>query len=184
MASCHRTKRTDEDAMRKCNVVLDSTVNVRLAQKDSDSLTVYNYATNSSYRLAYRDTKWSGKISGSLNEGDTLAIVMNLKKKRVLYSVNLSELIGLWFFNMEQQQGLRLTADGGASSVNANHLALRSWDLYNGKFVLSYMADSAGELVARADTSIIDKLDKDHFQFTFLKKVYTCQRIRLITKPN
>ncbi len=183
VCSCNSNKRTKEDAMRKSNVVRDSTIYVQLNACDSDSVSVYDYRVKCKYRFAYKDARWNGNVSGSLTVGDTLAIVPSFKNKTVRYSVNLSELMGLWFFN-NNSEGIRLTIDGGASSVNSSKYTMRSWDLYNGKFIFKYIPSDGSTYKEISDTSKIELLNRKNFKFTFMKQPVTCNHVTLLKRSD
>lgn len=183
LGSC-KNKRSEADAMRKCGVVQDSTVYVQLLRMDSDSIDVFNYSVNSRYRFAYKDAKWNDHIAGSLTVGDTLAVVPNFKQRKVMYALNVSELLGLWFINGLDQEGIRFDISGGAMSVNTQKVSFRDWEFYNGRFILTYVKSDEKIYKEISDTSKIEVLNDKELKFTFQNKAYSCHRVKLLLRSD
>lgn len=152
---------------------------VRLLEKGSDSITVKDVDSQEELRFSIAEAGMKNKIKGTLHEGDLYSIFPDSNTKRVKIVINVTELLGKWFFDMQNHRGFTLDQRGGMSSINGEDICFRQWKLLNGEFYLYYLdmemvaPDRHEFLVEPAE---IISLNKDCLQFRFLGKVYDCRR--------
>lgn len=155
----------------------DSTMYVVLNSHTADSLTFTQLDSKRQRTMGYAFAKEKNTLYGTLTDGDTLAVVPQFKQKRILSSVNYSELVGLWMFEGGEGNGMRLNTDGAACNVGPAEITLRKWKLRNGNFILTYVKSDGSDYTEKADTSSIKVLESKRFVFTLRGKTYTCRRM-------
>ena len=118
-------------------------------------------------------------IVGTLREGDRVALVVNGKTHNVQHIVNITQMTGQWFYDMDAQRGFTLTAAGSLSPINPDDVCLRRWKLNNGRLIIYY---TPAEDVARnsrnylTDTTTIDALSDQEMVFAFRGNTLHCRR--------
>lgn len=175
LMACTGGKDSKSEIIR--DTVPDSTMYVVLDAHTADSLFVTNVETKGHRTFAHKAAVDGGKVYGSLTDGDTLAVVPDFHKRSALSVVNVSELVGLWFYENGGGNGLRLAYDGVACAVGeSDGVTLTTWKVKNGAFILYYVKSDGSDYTERSDTSAIRRLDDTHFVFTLRGKSYTCVR--------
>jgi hypothetical protein len=177
--SCNSNKRNASDSLRKSHVTPDTTDYVVLSKIVGDSIYTKSLNGNKENVFFSKPALVYQEVFGSLTQGDTLAIVGNQTSKNLISSVNLSEMLGLWMTD-GNTEGMRLSFDGGAASVNMNDVALKSWDLYNGRFIMTYVRSQDANAKEISDTSKIEYLSRKAIKIKFNRKDYTMQHPTLI----
>lgn len=170
-------KRSESDSMRKAPAAVpDTTIYGRLSSVDGDSISLKMLSHDKTYRLSVAESKRDGMIKGDLNVGDTLAVLANRGSKKVMTSVNLSMIHGLWRIKGGKGDMVRLSPDGGASFVGNRAETLRSWFITNGMFILTYVPSDGTDYKERHDTAEIHLLDKDNLVVGFKSKTLEMER--------
>ena len=150
-----------------------------LMEVDDDSLVLRVHETGKTIRLGHLEAEMGGQMKGSLTKGNEYSIFPNMANQSVIMAVNISELRGQWFYDMQQHRGLKFEPHGAISSINPQDISFREWKLLNGKLFIYYLTidmvapDRKEYLVQPAE---IVSLSKDRLQFQFLGKTYDCQR--------
>lgn len=131
--------------------------------------------------FCYRDAKQGGNIKGSLTVGDTYSVYPGEASENLSVMINVSELEGRWFYDMEQHRGFEFGAQGGMSSINVEDLSFREWKLLNGKLYVYYLdlqmiAPERDEFLV--EEAQIETLDKDNMVLRFRSNTYNCKRMR------
>lgn len=165
----------------------DTTLYGTLKRAGNDSLTFSSEGTGDTFSCVIDEARGRNHIYGSLTEGNRYALLVDPQYKMALHIVNLTELAGQWFYEPENQRGFNLTVAGALSSINAEGTAFRKWKLYNGKFVVYYTdAESIAEdpRQAKADTTEIEKLTDEVFEFKFKGEMLHCTRQKEAIKVN
>lgn len=157
----------------------DSALLVTLESLESDSLVVRVSHTGEQMVFGYLEAQSAGMIKGSLREDDEYSIFPDRKNRRITTSINVSELKGQWFYDMQQHRGMKFETRGGLSSINAGDISFRQWKLLNGKLYIYYLdlemiaPDRHEYLVEEAQ---IQSLNKDELILQFRGKTYDCRR--------
>jgi len=153
---------------------------VTLLEVDGDSLLVQpDNDLEQPHAYAYREAEAAGQVKGTLTEGDLYSIFPDTKHRKVTICINVSELRGQWFYDMQQHRGMQFEERGGLSSINTERCSFREWKLLNGKLYLYYVdmqqvaTDRHEFLVEEAD---ILSLSAEELQLSFLDSTYTCRR--------
>lgn len=162
---------------------LDNTENfairATLQKVVDDSLVLALAETSESKKLSFVEADQAERIKGSIAQGNEYAILPNWKKHSVEMAVNLTELGGKWFYDMEQHRGLTFEPHGAMSSINTEEVCFREWKLLNDKFYIYYLTldmispDRHEYLVEPAE---ILSLSSSQLTFRFLGRTYACQR--------
>ena len=168
---------------------LDNTENLairaELQEVRDDSLILRNAQTGERWVLGFVEADQAEQIKGSITEGDEYAMLPDLRRNAVKLAINLNELGGKWFYDMEQHRGLEFGLHGAVSSINTEDISFREWKLLNDKFYIYYLTldmvspDRHEYLVEPAE---ILALDKDNLKFRFLGRTYVCQRRKELIK--
>ena len=93
--------------------------------------------------------------------------------------INVTELRGQWFYDIQQHRGMQFEENGALSSINSERYSYKEWKLLNGKLYLYYVdmqqvsADRHEFLVEEAE---ILHLTAEELQLSFLDSIYTCRR--------
>lgn len=161
------------------------TIRVTLQKVVNDSL-IFREVGSDEYRIfEFVEADQAEQIKGSITVGDEYAVLPDLKKNSVKMAINLCELSGKWFYDMEQHRGLEFELNGAISSINTEDISFREWKLLNDQFYIYYLTldmvspDRHEYLVEPAG---ILSLDKDHLTFRFLGNTYDCQRQKEVIK--
>lgn len=165
--------------------VKDSAVMVRLMKVSDDSITVVDNHTGKTHTFDYTRAIIDHAVKGSLSKGDTLSVVPIAGGKAVKSVVNISELLGRWFYDMAQHRGFRFEYGGTMSSFNNQYLAYNSWRVLNGTLFLYYVGmqqAAQSEDDYQVDTAQIETLSKDHMELTFRGARLKCQRLKKVLK--
>ena len=161
----------------------DSTIYVQLKAVTDDSLTIYQLDSKKTRKLGYIEAQHANAVHGSLTVGDTLAVMPLFKSAKARSVVNMSELVGLWMFDGNDGNGVRLSADGAASDVGPSDVTFRGWKIRNGRFILTYIKADGSDYTEMADTSTIISLSKDEFRYTLNGEEHNCTRVKkLLTR--
>jgi len=176
-SSCSSRKRSAEDAQRKAAPdVADTTLFARLDAVEGDTVRLTQVGHDRRFHFSVAECRDKGGLSGELNAGDTLAVIVRQQEKRVLSAVNVSQVAGLWLNEEQPGDGLRLTSNGAASWIGAKDVTLRSWRIGNGKFILNYIQADGSDYREIPDTAEIQQLDKDRFVVVFKDKTIHLKR--------
>lgn len=165
--------------------IKDSAMLVQVISTKGEEITVKNLENGKELTYSYTEARNAGQIKGTLTTGDTLSIFPETKTKKLLISINVSELSGRWFYDMAEHRGMTFSPKGSMSSINANAISYREWKLLNGKLYIYYvdMQQAANDrhqyLVEEAD---IRSLSRKHLDFTFLNRDFSCQRLTTVIK--
>lgn len=117
----------------------DEALLVALNGISGDVLSVTVLETGEQKTFSYREAKADGQIKGSLTVGDTLSIFPDNARNKVAISINVSELKGRWYFDMQQHRGFQFEPHGALSSINTSDISFREWKLLNGKLYIYYI---------------------------------------------
>ena len=149
-----------------------------LVEQKDDSIVLRTEA-GKHVTLGHIEAEMEGEMKGSLTKGNEYSIFPNWETKSVQMAVNVSELRGQWFYDMQQHRGMKFEAHGAISSINTQDISFREWKLLNGKLYIYYLTvdmvspDRSEYLVQPAE---IVSLSKDRLVLEFLGKTYNCQR--------
>ena len=175
--SATSVKRTEADAGRKAakHSNDDSTLTVVLEVVKGDSVVVSNSETQRQYTLSTSKLMQDRECYGSLTQKNNLAVMADLKNKTVNRSVNITELVGLWFFSDGSGNGVRIDEDGAVSNVGEiDDITLRSWCMQNGRMKMTYVLSDGSDYEEKEDEVTIIALSADKFIFVFRGNQYTC----------
>lgn len=163
LSSCSH-RRTAEDSKRKAAPdIPDTTVYARIDAVEGDSVDITLTGQDRTLRLK---VPGDGSVAGGMNVGDTLALTM--EGRRLLSSVNVSQIVGLWLVDGTDGDAIRLAPDGGASWIGtAKDVTLRSWYIRNGMLVISHIKADGSDYRERPDTVEISRLDEDGMVMAF-----------------
>lgn len=161
----------------------DSALYVQLDSVSHDS--IYVRVSGQSKRKVYgiNEAYADGKVKGSLNPGDMLSIFPDNKAKRILISINVTEMSGQWFYDMLDHRGFSFGPRGALSTINNVEISFREWKLLNGKLYLYFvpMQQASIEHVEnQVEEAEIQSLSKDHLIMHFRGATLNCRRQ---TKP-
>ncbi|MBQ9363227.1 MAG: hypothetical protein IJT97_07395 [Bacteroidaceae bacterium] len=154
---------------------------VVLQEIDGDSIIVCMLDNELEHPQAYSFSEAEAdlQIKGTLTEGDTLSIFPDSKNRKVKICINVSELRGKWYYDMQQHRGMAFETTGGLSSINTDKISFREWKLLNGKLYLYYV-DMQQEATSKKEYEVeeaeIMNLTAEELQLNFLDSIYTCQR--------
>ena len=189
--SCSRNKKTTQTPspinpmVEKLDETPDSALLVVLDDVVSNTMNVTTVKEKQQLSFNLSDAYQEKNIKGSLNPGDTLSIFPDNKTKSIKMSINVSELSGRWFYDMQQHRGLVFESHGAMSSINALTISYRQWKLLNGKLYIYYvdMQQVANERHQYlVDEAQITSLSKDHLEFVFRGNKIRCQRVNQVIK--
>lgn len=161
----------------------DSALYVMLDSVSRDSM--YVRISGQSVRKVYgiNEAYAEGKVKGSLTPGDMLSIFPDNKAKRILISINVSEMSGQWFYDMLDHRGFSFGPNGALSTINNVEISFREWMLLNGKLYLYFvpMQQASIEHVEnQVEEAEIKSLTKDQLIMDFRGATLNCRRQ---TKP-
>lgn len=157
----------------------DSALVVRLDKISDDSISVYLFNSKKTNVYSISKARMLDAVKGQLNCGDIYSVFPNEKEKALNYIINLSDIDGQWFYDMEQHRGFVFEQGGGLSSINSADICFRQWKLLNGELYIYYVdpqmvaPDRHEYLVDKAE---IISLSKENLRFRFLNKMYDCKR--------
>jgi hypothetical protein len=154
---------------------------VVLQEIDGDSIIVQLCDNELEHPKAYSFSEAEAdlQIKGSLTEGDTLSIFPDSKNRKVKICINVSELHGKWYYDMQQHRGMAFETTGGLTSINTDKICFREWKLLNGKLYLYYVnlqQESSDKQEYEVEEAEILNLSAEELQLNFLDSIYTCQR--------
>jgi len=163
----------------------DDSFMATLQEVEDDTLVLRSHETGEIFTLGYRQATEEGKLKGSLTVGNDFNILCNLQQHTLKTGINVSNLEGQWFYDMQLHHGLTYDPKGAISSINADSIVFRQWKLLNGEFYLYYVkpemiASNKNEYLL--EKTEIKDLNNDHLQFIFLGKTYDCKRQRTAIK--
>lgn len=159
--------------------VPDTTLYGTLKRADSDSLTFVSEGSDETFSCSYGEALGRKQLFGSLTEGHRFALLVDPQEKMALHIVNLTELSGQWFYDLENQRGFNITVAGALSSINMENMAFRKWKLRNGKLVVYYVdPESIAEDPRQTltDTTEIETLNNEVLEFRFKGEMLHCTR--------
>lgn len=163
----------------------NETITATLLEQEEDTLVLRSNDTGLQLVLGYREALSNGMMKGSLVTGHDYSITADLQKKTIGKAINLNEMTGQWFYDMQQHRGLKFDKRGAISSINTEDISFRQWKIVNGTFYIYYLTlemiapDRSEYLVEPAE---IETLSADNMRFIFLGKTYDCQRQRKALK--
>lgn len=177
--------RHSEEIKEHIAEVKDSAVMVRLVGVSDDSISVLNNQTGKPQTFDYTRALIDHTVKGSLSKGDTLSVVPIEGGKAVKSVVNISELLGRWFYDMPQHRGFRFEYGGTMSSFNNQLVSYNSWRVLNGTLFLYYVgmqqaAESEDDY--QVDTAQIESLSREYMELTFRGTRLKCQRLNKVLK--
>ena len=152
-----------------------------LQDVEDETIVLQSHETGEVLELTYRKAKEEGQLKGSLTVGNDYNVMCNLRQNTLKTAVNVSELEGQWFYDMQQHRGMTFDPKGAISSINADSIVFRQWKLLNGELYLYYLtpdiiaSNKKEYFVEQAD---IEELSNNYLQFRFLGQTYKCQRQR------
>ena len=183
MVSCGNKKTYTGKTISDVRVETDTTIYARLDAVFGDtSIAVSNIKDNRRDTFDIRDAKFSKKIFGNINLGDTLAIMPLYKNNSIKSAYNLNEMTGLWL--MKDGNGINLTIDGMAVNVGVfdDEISLRHWMIHNGMLFITYVLMDGSDYTERIDTSDITNLTYESLRLNINGKVYDCKHEKILLK--
>lgn len=150
-----------------------------LKSVQSDSLHFISEFDEQPVACIYDEARGRNQIYGSLTEGNRYAILIDPEAKAAIRMVNLTELSGQWFYDLEEQRGFTFTAAGALSSINPKDVSFKKWKFYNGKIILYFTDIEAVVSDAReyqTDTIDIERLSNENLDFVFRGEKMHCTR--------
>ena len=163
----------------------DAAFRATLVEVDDDTLVLRVHETGKNIRLGHIEAEMGGQMKGSLTKGNEYSIFPDMANLSVTMAINISELRGQWFYDMQQHRGLTFEPHGAISSINTQDISFREWKLLNGKLFIYYLTldmVSPNRNEYLVESAEIVSLSKDKLQFRFLGKNYNCQRQRKAVK--
>lgn len=188
MLSCTGKKQNTDDSRHTVaeeQQVRDSSILVRLVSVRDDSIDVTYLDNRQNKTFCYGRAQMEGKVKGGLSTGDTLSILPNSQTQHVDAVINVSELVGKWFYDQAQHRGFQFGHGGALSSINMQNVSFRNWFVRNGELVIHYVDV---QQVARhgqqywIDNSSIERLDKDELVLRFRDTLYHCRHLQAPVK--
>lgn len=177
LLSCGNShKRTAEDAARKATVVKDTTLYARIDRHSEDTLYVTAVADGRRHSLGYAEARHSGHMAGEPLDGDTVAAMPDFKQHKMKSVINISQLKGLWMDELDRTSGMRLAAGGGAYSIGAGKETLRSWQIANGRIILTYVGSPESNAAETTEEANITCLDATTLALNFDGKLRVYKR--------
>lgn len=179
LGSCKNGKKEIErHTVAEEPAIIDSSIIVKLDNVDGNSITVTIKKTGENRTYKYDKAMNEGNVKGSLTKGDVLSIYPDTKSKEVRSVINISELVGQWFYDMKQHRGFKIGFDGAISSINMQDISFRDWFVKNGHFIIHYVdmqqrADSIQQYWV--DHSEILDLNKNQLKIIFRGSVFQCR---------
>lgn len=153
---------------------------VTLIDIDGDSLIVQpDNEAEQPKAYAYKDAKEDGNVIGRLEIGDMLSILSDSKSHNIQICINVTELKGRWFYDMEQHRGFRFEERGALSSLNTEDISFKEWKLLNGKLYIYYVdmqQVSEDRHEFEVSEAKITHLTGRSLQLEFRDSVYNCKR--------
>ena len=153
---------------------------VTLLEVDGDSILVQpDNDLEQPQVYSYREAEANGQIKGRFAVGDLYSIYPDNDHRQVSICINVTELRGQWFYDMQQHRGMQFEEHGALSSINSERYSYKEWKLLNGKLYLYYVdmqqvsADRHEFLVEEAE---ILHLSDEELQLSFLDSIYNCRR--------
>lgn len=171
--------------VEKLDNIENFAIRVTLQKVVNDSLIFHERGTAEHKVFEFVEADQTEQIKGSITLGDEYIILPDLKRHSIKMAINLTELSGKWFYDMEQHRGLKIESNGAISSINTEDISFREWKLLNERFYIYYLTpdmvspDRHEYLVEPAN---ILSLDKSHLTFHFLGRTYECQRRQELIK--
>lgn len=159
--------------------IADKAFTAKVDEIRNDLILVTEIGTHKTHSLNYGQAELEDKIIGDLRAGATYSILTDEDCKRVIIAVNLDELKGRWFYDMQELRGFIFESRGGFSSINSGDISYREWALKNGKLYVFYVTR---EMVAPqrneylVEEAEIVKLTQDHLVMKLAGKTYDCRR--------
>ena len=145
----------------------------------NDMIIVTETRTGRRYDLKYGQAELQEKIKGTLSVGAHFSILPDKSMENVIIAVNVDELSGRWFYDMDQHRGLAFEKKGGLSSINSGSRSYREWKLKNGRLYIYFVTE---DMVAPdrheflVEEASIKDLDKDHLVFELGGQIFDCRR--------
>lgn len=145
----------------------------------NDTLVISSEFDDQVIRCSYEEAQGSNGVIGSLTIGNRYAMLLDMNEKRVNKIINVTELSGQWFYDINEQRGFNFTAAGALSSINPDEFCFRKWKFYNGKIILYYVEKNdvtKNSKDFKTDTTEIEQLTSEDLDFAFRGQSYHCQR--------
>lgn len=157
----------------------DTSVYGTLKDISADTLLFTEEFGEGTFTCGYLQAKGLHEIYGSLTQGNRYAMLIDPNEQSALKIVNLTELSGQWFYDIEEQRGFTITAAGALSSINPKDVSFKKWKFQNGKIVIYYT--NIDDVVSdtreyKTDTTDINRLSAENLEITFLGQTLNCQR--------
>lgn len=178
IGSCGNKKQEERQTVEEEGQIIDSSMFVRLLSFDKQNITIQELKTGKKQKYSYAQAQFEGEVKGDLHQGDTLSIFPETEGQRVRSIINVSELVGQWFFDMAQHRGVKFGHFGALSSINMQNVSFRNWFVKNGQLIIHYVDMQETQGNARkywVDHSKIISLSKDQLNFSFRDSIYQCQ---------
>lgn len=185
LGSCGNKPKEERHTVEEEGQIIDSSMFVRLLSFDNQDVTIQVLKTGKKQKYSYAQAKFEGQVKGDLRQGDTLSIFPETEGQRVRSMINVSELVGQWFFDMEQHRGVKFGHFGALSSINMQGVSFRNWFVKNGQLIIDYVDMQEAQGNGRkywVDHSRILSLSKDEFSFSFRDSVYQCRHQKGVIK--
>lgn len=172
VAGCHsKSKSDDEDGIHIVDINADSTM-YGLCGPNSTKDTLFFITENEdTLKLVFKEET---SLKGTLVEGNRLAVVLEESQKNVAVSViNISQLMGEWVepnpIEEGALEGMQLLEGGAATSINSRSTFYKSWNIYNGKLVLTSTGSDFASSEEMVDTFSITLLTQDSLRLKGLE---------------
>ena len=158
----------------------DSMVRVRLDSFDSDSFYVTIKSTQEMNAFGYLLALNDNSIKGTIHQGDEYSVLVDAGNNHIKSPINVTEIMGQWYYDMQQHRGLVFGPQGSLSSINTDEISFRRWQILNGKLLIYYVymqqiAEKQNQF--EVDAADIQELSSNEFCFTFRNKQYNCRRM-------
>lgn len=163
----------------------DDAITATLEKIEGDSIFIRVKYSQDREALGISEALSDDNIKGSLKVGNEYSIYANWKHRYVEIAINVTELKGRWYYDMEQHRGFDFGAYGALSSVNNDKYSFREWKLLNGKLYIYYVemdqenTDRHEYFVEEAE---IKHLDKDNLELDYLGETWVCKRETKVLK--
>lgn len=157
----------------------DEALLVALNGISGDVVSVTVLETGEQKTYSYRDAKEQGNVKGSLTIGDTLSVFPDNANDKIAVSINVSELRGRWYYDIQQHRGFQFESGGALSSINTTDVSFREWKLLNGKLYLYYIDMQKVNHIRNEyliDEAEIISLNKESLSLQFRGQVLNCRR--------
>lgn len=154
--------------------------NATLEYREGDSIIITRNDTGERDAMNITGAQMEGKVLGTLTEGSLLSILADDgDERKVQIAVNVSELEGQWFYDMQEHRGFKVEPTGAISPINNKHLCFRDWKIHNGNLIFYYVdmqqvAETKDEY--HGDVATIQNLSKESMTLALHDTMLVCRR--------